>query len=78
MDVPSPGPSITLDWTNVGLACSFILLNIALSTYFGLGLGGTLFTSALRCVGQLGVVGVLLQQVFAADNPWLVGGIACE
>ena len=78
MDGPPHGPSVTLDWTNVGLSFSFILFNIALSTYFGLGVGSSLFTAALRTVGQLAVVGVILQQVFEADNPWVVGGIACE
>jgi hypothetical protein len=68
----------TLGWANVGLGLSFILFDVFVSAIFGLGIGRSLLISALRCVLQLGVVAILLQQVFATENPWAVGGIARE
>ncbi|KII94200.1 hypothetical protein PLICRDRAFT_36435 [Plicaturopsis crispa FD-325 SS-3] len=65
-----------LSWANVGLAFSFILFNAIVSGSFGLGVGGSLLTAAVRCVLQLAVMGTLLQKVFETDNPWAVAGIA--
>ncbi|KAF8072215.1 UPF0014-domain-containing protein [Lyophyllum atratum] len=69
-------PTTDLGWANVGLGFSFILFDVVVSTSLGLGIERSLFTAAVRCVLQLAVVGVLLQQVFAARNPWAVGSIA--
>jgi ABC-type iron transport system FetAB permease component len=71
-----PQPNVNLKWTNVGLAFSFILLDSVISGVFGLGVGGSLITAAVRCIVQLALVGTLLQKVFAAENPWAVAGIA--
>lgn len=74
----SDGDGLTthLGWTNVGLGFSFVLLNVFVSSYAGLGVERSLFTAAVRCVIQLGIVAVLLQEVFATKNPWAVAGIA--
>jgi len=69
------GPTVDLGWTNVGLGFSFILFDVVLSSTMGLGIERSLFTAAVRCVIQLAVVGVILQQVFATNNPWGVAGI---
>lgn len=71
-------PTTELGWTNVGLAFSFILFDVVVSKFFGLGIGGSLFTAAVRCVLQLAVVAILLQKVFETENPWAVAGIASE
>jgi len=77
MDTPPP-ESTHLSWTNVGLAFSFILFDAVLSSVFGLHIGSSLVTAALRCVIQLAVVATLLQTVFETQNPWAVAGIARE
>jgi len=76
MDGTEPGPSTHLTYANVGLAFSFILFDAVVSFVFGLGVGRSLVTAAVRCVLQLAVVGTLLQKVFEANNPWAVAGIA--
>lgn len=79
MDDPSSPDSDThLTYANVGLAFSFILFDALVSFCFGLGIGGSLVTAAVRCVLQLAAVGTLLQKIFEADNPWAVAAIACE
>ncbi|KAF9463945.1 hypothetical protein BDZ94DRAFT_1257835 [Collybia nuda] len=65
-----------LGWTNVALGLSFILFDVFVSNIFGLGIGQSMLISAFRCVLQLGVVAVLLERVFATENPWAVAGIA--
>ena len=67
-----------LNWENVGLAFSFILFDAVVSHVFGLGVGSSLTTAAVRCVIQLTLVAFILQRVFEANNPWAVAGIACE
>ena len=75
---PGTGDSSThLTWGNVGLAFSFILLDGVLSTTFGLGVGSSLLTAAVRCVVQLSVVALILQKVFETNNPLAVAGMAC-
>jgi ABC-type iron transport system FetAB permease component len=71
-------PTGTLNWVNVALGLSFILFNVAVSSFFALGLGRSLLTAAIRCVLQLAVVLVLLRKVFETENPFTVAGIACE
>lgn len=75
---PGPGSSTSqLSWGNVGLAFSFILLDGFISTTFGLGVGSSLITAAVRCIVQLSVVALILQKVFETNNPWAVAGMAC-
>lgn len=79
MDGSLPDPSHSnLTWNNVGLAFSFIVFDAVVSFVFGLGVGSSLVTAAVRCVLQLAVVATLLQTVFQAENPWAVAGISCE
>ena len=78
MDGSEPGPSTHLTYANVGLAFSFILFDAFVSFFFGLGIGSSLVTAAVRCILQLAVVATLLQKVFEANNPWAVAGIACK
>ena len=77
MDPGDTGSTTHLNWGNVGLAFSFILLDGVLSTTFGLGVGSSLLTAAVRCVVQLSVVALILQKVFETNNPWAVAGMAC-
>jgi ABC-type iron transport system FetAB permease component len=75
----APGNSDThLTWVNVGLAFSFVVFDAVLSSVFGLRVGSSLVTAAIRCIIQLAVVATLLQKVFEAENPWAVAGIVCE
>ena len=78
MDAPSGGNTADLTWSNVGLAFSFILFDAVVSKTFGLGVGTSLVTAAVRCVIQLTLVALILQKVFDTNNPWGVAGIACE
>ncbi|KAL7413301.1 hypothetical protein BDY24DRAFT_389597 [Mrakia frigida] len=64
-----------LTYFNVGLAFSFITLDAVLSLVFGLGIGTTLVVAAVRCVVQLSVMSLILDSIFAANNPWGVAGI---
>lgn len=73
-----PGQSTTqLTWENVGLAFSFIVFDAVVSKTFGLGVGASLVTAAVRCIIQLSLVALVLQKVFETNNPWGVAGIAC-
>ena len=74
------GPELTttLTWANVALGFAFIVFDVIVSTVFGLGIGRSLLTAAVRCVIQLAVVALLLRKVFETDNPWAVAGITCE
>ncbi|KAF4562532.1 UPF0014 family protein [Pleurotus pulmonarius] len=80
MDTSLPGQTETepsLSWINVGLALSFILFDVVLSSVLRLGIERPLITSSIRCVIQLGLASTLLQKVFNAKNPWAVAGIVC-
>lgn len=75
MDQPGTGTT-SLNWGNVGLAFSFIVFNALISTTYGLGIGSSLLSAAIRCVVQLSIVALVLQKVFEANNPWAVAAIA--
>jgi ABC-type iron transport system FetAB permease component len=74
----SPTPTTELSWANVGLAFSFIALDALLSHVFGLRVGSSLVTAAVRCIIQLAIVAKLLHAVFETHNPWGVAAIARE
>lgn len=78
MDRGPDGSTTQLSWQNIGFAFGFIFFDAVVSKVFGLGVGTTLVISAVRCVVQLSVVALILQQVFEANNPWAVTAIACE
>ncbi|KAG6917710.1 hypothetical protein DXG01_001361 [Tephrocybe rancida] len=68
-------PTAQLGWSNIVLGFAFILFDVAVSAFFGLGIERSLMTAAVRCMLQLAVMAVLLQQVFSTENPWAVAGI---
>ena len=74
---PSPGTKTQLTWSSIALAFSFIALDAAISFVFGLKIGTSLVTSAVRCVVQLALMALVLRSVFETNNPWAVAGIAC-
>lgn len=78
MDTDPGAPSANLQWDNVGLAFSFIVLDAIVSRTFSLGVGTSLLIAAVRCVLQLSLVALILQKVFETNNPWAVAGIACK
>lgn len=75
---PEYSTETSLSWINVGLALSFILFDVVLSSVLRLGVERPLVTSLIRCVIQLGLALTLLQKVFNAKNPWAVTAIVCE
>lgn len=76
MSVESVNAELT--WGNVGLALCFVLFNAVVSSCLGLGIGTSLTTAAFRCIVQLTLVAMILQRVFATENPFAVAGIICE
>ena len=79
MDAPGGDSGNThLTWGNVGLGFAFIAFDAVVSQVFGLGVGTPLVISAIRCIVQLGVMALVLQKIFEANNPWGVAGIASE
>ncbi|KAJ2008727.1 hypothetical protein H4R26_000046 [Coemansia thaxteri] len=73
-DDPS-APDAPLTWENVGIAGALIAVNIAVSMWFGLGLGASLLVSAARCVVQLSLLGLILRQIFETANPIYIFGM---
>jgi ABC-type iron transport system FetAB permease component len=66
-----------LTWMNVGIALTFVLFDIGVSTVLRLGIGVSLLIAALRCMGQLALVAAVLHKVFETKNPWHVAFICC-
>lgn len=62
---------ITLDYIDVALAASLLIINGGLSIAFRLGLERRLLVAAVRMVVQLTLVGLVLKALFAASSPWL-------
>jgi ABC-type iron transport system FetAB permease component len=75
MDEPNGGAE-DLSWTNIALGLSFIAFNAVISQLLHLGVGTSLVTAAVRCVVQLSVMALVLQQIFSTNNPWAVAGLA--
>jgi uncharacterized protein (TIGR00245 family) len=69
-------PKTNLNWTNVGVGFSFIVVNALLSQILHLGVGASLLTAAVRCVIQLSIMALVLQSVFDASTPVAVAGIS--
>jgi ABC-type iron transport system FetAB permease component len=67
-----------LGWKNVGIAASLILVNGLLSMTLGLKLEANIIVSAIRCVVQLTIMGLILEPVFANDSWWTVMLISCK
>jgi putative ABC transport system permease protein len=62
---------IALDYWDVALAASLLIVNGGLSIAFRLGLERRLAVAALRMVVQLTLVGLVLKALFTASSPWL-------
>lgn len=77
MDDPTSGSNTHLTWVSISLAFTFIALDAFLSLVFGLNIGTSLVTAAVRCVLQLALMALVLKSVFQAHNPWIVAGLAC-
>ncbi|KAJ3146587.1 hypothetical protein HDU86_008467 [Geranomyces michiganensis] len=69
---PPPERPDELNWSNVATASTLILLNVALSLLFGLGLERQLLVSATRCLVQLTIMGHILQPVFEKESALFV------
>lgn len=65
-----------LSWSNVALALSFVLFDTAVSAFYRLGISSSLLTAALRCIVQLSIMGLVLQNIFETKSPWGVAGLA--
>lgn len=69
------GDQPILNWANVGIGFSFLVLDAVISGVFGLNIGPSLLVAGIRCVVQLAVVATILQKIFDADNIFAVAGI---
>ncbi|KAG0262822.1 hypothetical protein BG011_009653 [Mortierella polycephala] len=65
-------PMVELQWYHVAIASSLVVVNGILSMILGLHLEKSLFISAIRCIVQLSIMGMVLQNIFDAENPILV------
>ncbi len=70
-----PQALVELGWGDLALVSACLLINVALSFHFRLGIHRTLLLSGLRTVLQLTLVGLILNKIFQVDQPWLVLGI---
>ncbi|KAJ2782152.1 hypothetical protein GGI15_002994 [Coemansia interrupta] len=71
-----PSTQHALTWKNVGIAALLLGFNVALSAWFRLGLSRDIVVSAARCVVQLTVLGMVLNQIFLTQNPVYIFGMA--
>jgi putative ABC transport system permease protein len=67
----SPGV-IHLDLFRLLIATLLVVVAGGVSVALGLGIGSRLAVAALRTVVQLGLIGFVLEHVFALDRAWLV------
>ena len=63
---------ISLEWTDLALATVLIVLAGGISVVLRLGIEWRLGIAAVRTVVQLGIIGLVLEQVFALDRADLV------
>ena len=76
MDDNGPQSKVDLNWSNVGLGFTFVAFDAMVSHSLGLGIGSALVTAAIRCVVQLALMALVLQNIFDAKNPYGVAGLA--
>ncbi|CAG8692478.1 17874_t:CDS:10, partial [Acaulospora morrowiae] len=69
---PDSPNSVPLNWSNVGYASMFIMINGIVSMSLGLHLEKSLFISSVRCVVQLTIMGMILEDVFKARHPLII------
>ncbi|KAJ2700166.1 hypothetical protein FB645_005098 [Coemansia sp. IMI 203386] len=65
-----------LSWTNVATAALMLGFNVFLSSWLGLGLSKGIIVAAVRCVVQLTILGMVLNQIFLTQNPVYIFGMA--
>ncbi|KAJ9064147.1 hypothetical protein DSO57_1033461 [Entomophthora muscae] len=68
MLTPNPIPQ-QLSWKNVVYSCGFLFIPIVLSVAFELRISKALFISGLRCIIQLNLMGMVLNEVLGSNNP---------
>jgi ABC-type iron transport system FetAB permease component len=76
MDPSPPNIASHVSWSHVGLALVFVSFNSTISQALRLRIGASLLIAALRCMAQLTVVAIILQNV-AVKKLWAVVGIVC-
>ncbi|KAJ1664193.1 hypothetical protein IW140_004222 [Coemansia sp. RSA 1813] len=64
-----------LSWGNVEVAALMLLFNVGVSMWLGLGLSAGLIIASIRCVIQLTVLGLILNQIFLTQNPVYIFGM---
>jgi len=64
---------ITLDYVDIALAATLVLINAGLSLGLSLGLERRFLIAALRMAVQLTLVGLVLKALFATATPLLTG-----
>ncbi len=67
---------IPLEWWQVAIAASLILINGAISVALQLGLERRLLIASVRMTIQLVLIGFVLNGIFAVESPLAVAGIA--
>ncbi|CAG8516883.1 10942_t:CDS:2 [Cetraspora pellucida] len=72
---PDKPNTIPLHWSNVGIASLFIFVSGLISLWLGLRLEKSLLTSSIRCVVQLTIMGLVLEDVFRMRHPIIVLGM---
>jgi len=68
------GPIPLAPW-QIAAAASLLVVNGLISVWLRLGLERTLAVATVRSVAQLAFLGLILEPVFRAGSPWLVGAI---
>ncbi|KZP00612.1 UPF0014-domain-containing protein [Calocera viscosa TUFC12733] len=76
MDDAPEGNHPFLTYGNVGIAAAFVVLDVSVSFVLKLGVGTSLLISAVRCVIQLSLMGLVLDKIFATKHPAAVFGLA--
>ncbi|PIA14605.1 UPF0014-domain-containing protein, partial [Coemansia reversa NRRL 1564] len=72
---PLPKDDQQLSVGNVCIAALLLGSNVVLSLWLGLGLSTSLVVAAARCVLQLTVLGMVLNQIFMTENPVYIFGM---
>lgn len=67
--------SIDISTTKMAIGLAPVILAMALSMYYKLGLTKSLIIGVIRGSIQLVAVGYILLWVFAQDNPWVIGAL---
>ncbi|RKP04967.1 UPF0014 family, partial [Thamnocephalis sphaerospora] len=69
--------SSPLEWRHVLAGSTFVFFSMATSYAFGLQIEWPLFIASARCVVQLTVMGLVLENILNTDNVFLVLAMGC-